>query len=150
MAGPEDFQTVMAEVGNFQAALGKIREHLRSAQGKEILGDMLGKIQTARADVEVEYPKAMTVIEESARSVIANAKKRRAQQGQRQAEIAQKAAALQAAQQKAALPRPKPEVKVDPALGQRLRTELLERFAPHTGSDDSERGKIREAWQDWD
>lgn len=150
MAGPVDFQTVMAEVGNFQAALGKIREHLRSAQGKEILGDMLDQIQSARANVEVEYPKAMKVIEDSARSVIADAKPRLAQQGQRRAAIAQKAAAMEAAQQKAALPPAKPEVKIDPALGQRLRTELLERFGPQTGADQVNQSKIREAWQDWD
>jgi hypothetical protein len=150
MAGPEDFQSVMAELGNFQAALENVRANLRSAKGQEILGDILDQLQTARADVEVEYPKAMNVIEESARSVIATAKQRRAQQGQRRAEIAQKAAAVQAAQQKAALPPPKPEVKVDPALGQKLRLELLQRFASQTGDGNRDVDRIREAWQDWD
>lgn len=150
MAGPVDFQSVMADLGNFQAALGEIRANLRSAKGQEILGNILDQLQTTRADVEVKYPEAMNVIEESARSVIATTKQRRAQQGQRRAEIAQKAAAVQAAQQKAALPPAKPEVKVDPALGQKLRLELLRRFASQTGSGNPTVNRIREAWQDWD
>ncbi len=150
MAETLDFQSVMAELTNFQSAIGDIHTRLRSVKHKEILGDMLDKIQSARAEVEVEYPKAMNLIEDTARKVMAEAKQDLAKNEQKRAELDQKIAASKAAQPKAPKLPSKPEVKVDPALGQRLRTELLERFGPQTESNGLNPSKIREAWQDWE
>jgi len=149
MAEPLNFQSVMAELTNFQNAIGEIHANLRSVKHKEILGDMLDEIRSARAEVEVEFPKAINLIEDTAQKVMAEAKQELAKNEQMRAELDRKVAASKAAPQKAPVPPPKIGVKVDPALGQTLRTELLERFGLQTDANTAKFSKIREAWQDW-
>jgi hypothetical protein len=144
-----DFQSVMAELTVFQNAIGKIQANLKNAKNKEILGDVLAKVQQARSEVEIEYPKAMNLIEENAKSVLAEAEQGLAQMDQKRADYDQKAAAFQAAKKQAGqLPAP-PEAKIDPAMGMTLRNELLNRFGPQTLTENGSSEKIREAWQDW-
>jgi hypothetical protein len=150
MAANVDFQSVMAQLTDFQNALGKIHANLTNAKNKGILGDMLEKLQGARADVEIEYPKAMNLIDETARSVMTESQEALAKIEQKRAAFEQEKATTQAAKKQAPKLPPKPEVKVDPALGQKLRVELLQRFGPQTEHDDSAASRVREAWQDWD
>ena len=145
-----DFQSVMDELTVFQNAIGKIHANLNNAKNQEILGNVLADIQKARAEVEVEYPKTMKLIHDTARSVLTEAKEMQGELVQKRAEAEQRLASVQAAREEAAMPPLKPEVKVDPALGQMLRTELLDRFGPQGNGDGADLERIREAWQDWD
>lgn len=150
MAAPIDFQSVMAEVGNLQTAIAKIHGGLKNKKNKEILGDVLDQMTRARADVEIEYPKALAMVQETARRNLAKAQEMRANLEQQKAACEQRQAEIQAAQKKAAEAKPaKPEAKVDPALGPKLRIELLQRFSAKVDTTQSEARKIREAWQDW-
>ena len=150
MAATVDFQSVMSELTDFQNALGRIHANLTNVKNKEILGDMLDKMSGARTEVEVEYPKAMNLIDETARTVKAESQAELAKLAEERAQREQEQATIEAAKPKAALSLPKPEAKVDPALGLKLRAELLERFGPGNDSADVGRNRIREAWQDWD
>ncbi len=149
MAAAVDFQSVMAELSQFQNALGDIHASLKNQKNKEILGDVLDRIREARADVEVEYPKVMDLILSTARQCQDEAQQNLAKIADKKAQIQQKTAALAAAQK--ALPaKPElPDAKIDPVLGQKLRLDLLERFCPdETDLDGMDR--IREAWEDWE
>ncbi len=150
MEAPVDFQSVMAELTVFQNAIGDIHAKLKNKKNKEILGDVLDRLKSARADTEVEYPKAMDLIQSTAQQSKAKAEQALAQIAQKKAAIEQRQAEIQAAQKAVPSKPALSEAKVDPALGQKLRSELLERFGQRTGANQSEASKIREAWQDWD
>ena len=150
MKDPVDFQDVMGELTDFQNAIGEIHSGLKNAKNKEILGSVLDSLQKARADVEVEYPKAMNMIDETAQRVRKEAKERLAEMQKQKAAAQKNAEAMQAKMGQPPKRTPKSEIKVDPALGEKLRVELLERFQSSTEDLGSHASKIREAWQDWD
>ncbi len=150
MEPPVDFQSVMAELTVFQNAIGDIHANLKNKKNKEILGDVLDRLQGARVEAEVEYPKAMDLIQSTAQQAKAEAEQALAQIDQKKAAVKQRMAEIQAAQKAAPAKPASPEAKVDPALGQKLRSELLERFGPRSDADHPGIGRIREAWQDWD
>lgn len=150
MAAPVDFPSVMAEFTVFQTALAKIHANLTNVKNKELLGDTLSRLQTARVDVEAKYPAAMSAIEEAEKEVMAKSQQHQAEVAKRQAELGQKKAVLDAAKKQGAAIPPMPEAKIDPTLGQKLRLELLQRFGLQTGDGKPGANRIREAWQDWD
>lgn len=143
MAEPVDFASVMAELTVFQTELAKIHSNLANAKNKRLLGDLLDRMQSARVEVETEYPKAMTAIEEISRAAVAESRAgvAKAQQRKAEAEAAKKVVPKCA---------PMVEPKVDPGLGQKLRRELLQRFGRQNGDGRPGANRIREAWQDWD
>ena len=149
MAAPVDFGSVMADLTVFQEAIGKIQAGLKNKTNKEILGDVLNRLQEARVEAEESFPKAMDLIVSTAQQAKAEAEQTLGQLAQTKAAVEQRTAQLQAAQGAVPAKAAPPEQPVDPALGQKLRVELLRQFGPSdTESDDS--GKIREAWQDWE
>ena len=150
MAPKLDFQSVMDELTVFQNALGKIHASLNNARNKEVLGAAIEDLQNARAQVEIEYPKADALLTATARKVLAEAEQAKVEAEKERAEVEQRIAASKAAQNEKLAPPPKPVAKIDPALGQTLRVDLLQRFGPQNGKDASAAGRIREAWQDWD
>ncbi len=149
MPDPMNFSALMAEVGKFQAGLSKVRAELTNPAQREILGKILSRLQTAKAEAQVTVPAALTTIKES----IANTRKgiaaEQAKIPAKKAEVAELKAKLKKPKAPAAVP-PKPEVKVDPALGGKLREELLGRYGKSLGLDDEALPeRIKEAWQDW-
>lgn len=150
MAAPGDFPSVMAELTVFQTVLAKIHANLTNVKNKELLGDTLDRLQVARMDVEAKYPAAMSAIDEAVEEVRAKVTKHRAEVAKRQAEFAQKKAMMDAAMKQGGAIPAAPEAKIDPTLGQKLRSELLQRFSPQAGDGKLGANRIREAWQDWD
>lgn len=156
MAVP-NFEELMGDVRKFQQALGQVHSTLTSPQDKDLLGDLMNRIETARQDVEKTYPQAVDAIKKSATDTQANMAQAEDVRAGLEKEIRAKAdenAKKAASAPKPAEPRPPsrppvPDLKTEDNMGAKLRGELLHRFAdippPHL-----EEEVDRDVWQDWD
>ncbi len=150
MPAPIDFGAIVSELANFQSEAAKMCATLKSAKQREVIGDMLTRLQSAKADVERLYPETMDFIEKDARNTIAEAESQQAEAAQLKEKLNTLAAGQQAAASAAPKAAPKPPTPVDPGLGGRLREELLERFGPLANLNvQTLEDNVREVWQDW-
>lgn len=158
-----DFASIMADLTQFQHAIGRICSQLTDPRQKEVLGEALGNVAKARVDVEATYPKTIKLIDDRARQTIQEgeatlrqirekkqwleqAKQQAAQGGQTAAQVA---GALPAAAGLAAPPAiAEQAAELHPAA--QLRDELLTHFLPQGAPRAASPVKIdREIWQDW-
>ena len=138
-----DFNSILADLTTFQQQVGKIHSELTNPKQKAALGAALQKVAEARADVEVNYPKAIKTIEESA----ARSQARSKAGLEKVAALREKLAALK--NRPPAAPPKKEPPKFDGQLGARLSSELLSRFADRAPSLPDDDGDDREIWEDW-
>lgn len=150
-AQPVDFNALMADVQKMQQFLAKVQGGLTQPKQKEILGELLDKIDQARADAEKTYPVAVKTIRESAERTqrdVAEMQKDVAAHRAKLAEL-QAAAAARPPAPKITIRRPKtrtlPPLTFEP--GNLLRKELLQRFAGL--ADRKSKADDREIWEDW-
>jgi chaperonin cofactor prefoldin len=150
-AQPVDFNGLMADVQKMQQFLAKVQGGLKEPKQKEVLGELMARIDQARADVETSYPEAVKTIRESAERTnqqVAELQKQNDAHRQKLAELQAAAAA------KPPAPKPtvrRPKIRPLPALtfepGNLLRKELLQRFAGL--ADQKSKTDDREIWEDW-
>lgn len=147
-----DFASIMADLTQFQDAIGKIHSQLTNPRQREILGEALDNVAKSRADVERLYPQTIKKIEDHAKNTIREAEATQQQiQQKRQVldELKQRAGqAAGAAAAAAPAAEPKPPVELHPAA--QLREELLSRFQPQGAPKSAAPLKFdREIWEDW-
>lgn len=98
------------------------------------------------AEFVAAYPVAMAEINAKRDEVMSRAKKVEQEIPNIAAQV--KAAAAEYAKKQQ--PGTPPPAAVDPELGQRLRSELLERFAPPKPGSSADAARRHEIWEDWD
>lgn len=147
MSLQNEFTEIMTELTKFQSALGRVHTGLKSPKEKEMLGELLGKIEEARVEAQSAVPAAIQKIHEVAQDVQQRAEehKRKLVELQKQIEERKNNPPQPAA------PPPKPEVQFDPNLGMQLSRELLQHITPPAAAITSERPTqvIKEIWEDW-
>ena len=153
-----DFPSIMADLTQFQNAVGKIHAQLTDPRQKQVLGEALDNIVKSRADVERLYPKTIKQIDDHANHTIheAEATQQQIQQKrqwleqleQKSAQAGQAAGIAGAAVGALPAAAPKPAVELHPAA--QLREELLAHFGPKPTTLAGSPIKIdREIWEDW-
>lgn len=146
---PVDFNGLMADVQKMQQVLAQIHGSLTQPRQKEVLGELLGKIEQARSDAETAYPNAVKTIRDSAENTVREATQLKAENDAKRAEVAKLQEQQQPPPPKPTIRRPSvatlPPITVEP--GSLLRKEILQRFGgvivKKAASDD------REIWEDW-
>jgi hypothetical protein len=147
-----DMGAILGDLGKLQNELVHAHGLLTDPRERQMVEGMMGDLKRATSEMTPAYEEAKAALEKDqaeARSTAAEAKQKLQARKQK---LDEKIAAKKAAAKppKAPTPPPKPEVKIDPAVGQRLRTELLQRYCP---IDPEVLGRtpddIKEAWQDW-
>lgn len=149
MPDPVNFDALMCDLGKFEQVMTEAQSTVSNARDRGMLSDLLTCMQDARAQVIETYPQAVSAIKASAEKSEAEIKAGMDAIDKRKKELEE----LLAARKDALPPSPpaKPEMKIDPALGQNLREELLGRYGkPEGPNGTAARRRIREAWEDWD
>ena len=143
-----DFRALLADVGKFQAALAKIHATIPPGKESQILSEVMAKLEENKVIVQAEIPKVMAKQEEQKQHIESGLAEGRAKMARLKAKMEE---AQQAAQEKAApLPMPpKPELRLDEGLGQRLRISLLTEFGKLPPAEEPSEESIKEIWQDW-
>lgn len=139
-----DFNQVCNQFRQFRAILGQALAAPGDAAVKQQLQSVTATLDQNFAQLQTAYPNALAAIDAQLAGVHKSAAKTTSQLSGLKEAIT--AAEAQAATVADAAP---PATPVDPALGQQLRQELLERFghtAIHVGAGTS---ADREIWQDW-
>ena len=146
MSLQNEFSAILQELNKFQSTIGRVHQGLNNEKEQAILGELLTKIETARADAESAVPNAMAKIREVAMDV----QKRAEEQAKKLADLQKQIEERKKNPPQAPPPPAKPEVKFDPALGALLSQELLEHVAPRAVSQlPPQRQVIKEIWEDW-
>jgi len=145
------FNNLMAELTKFQEAVGEIHRGLRNEKHKAILGEVLDRLREEKAEAEATVPATLNKLVQRSEQTQAELK---SELDRLQKQFAQANSHLAAARKKQTEPAQAPqaapaEPKIDPHLGEQLRTELLERFAAPDGSAAQRTAAIKEAWEDW-
>jgi hypothetical protein len=125
---------MFAELTHFQEVMNRVHGSLRNPEDKAKLGEVLTQLQKARAEAEEKVP---AILQEKLRhaqkakaemEVLAKQLREKQQELEAQKkEAVEKKAAAQTAVTVPSLPA-RPELSIDPKLGQDLRTELLKTY----------------------
>jgi hypothetical protein len=147
MSVEAEFSEIMQELTQFQTAIGRAASGLKNDREREMVSDLLQRIQAARVDAESSVPAAINKIREVAQDV-----QRQAEEHHKKLnELAQQIEERKNNPPKAPAPPPKPEVQFDPNLGATLSAELLSHLSPSAAlSSSAPPGQIiKEIWEDW-
>lgn len=141
-----EFTEILGQLSQFQSAIGRVHQTLRAPKEREILGDLIAKIEQARQDAQTAVPAAIRKIHEATRDV-----EQRAQAQQAKLDVLQKQ--LEERQKnppKPPAPPAPPPVKFDPNLGAELCRELLQHLSPpHAAASSPGVQVVKEIWEDW-
>lgn len=141
-----EFSAILGELTKFQSAIGRVHKGLHAQKEKEILGELLGKIDQARTDAETAVPAAIQKIRDVAQEVQARAE----EQQKKLAELQKQIEERKKNPPQPPAPPAKPEVHFDPNLGAQLAHELIERVAPMQAAPiEKPTQVIKEIWEDW-
>jgi hypothetical protein len=139
-----DFNQVCNQFRQFRAILGQALAAPGDAAVKQQLQSVTATLDRNFAELQTAYPNALAAIDAQLAGVHQSAEKTTAQLSGLKEAIA--VAEAQAAKAVDASP---PPAAVDPALGQKLREELLERFGHPVSHEGVPPSADREIWQDW-
>jgi hypothetical protein len=143
MAQP-DFNQVCDQFRQFRAIVGQALAAPGDAAVKQQLQGLTATLDKTFVELQEAYPQAMAAIDAKLADVQKSAQDTSATlSGLKQTMAAaeeQAAAAAQSVPEKPA---------VDPALGQKLRDELLQRFGQHEADASTTGTGSGEIWQDW-
>jgi DNA-binding protein H-NS len=147
MSLQNEFTEIMSELSKFQSALGRVHSGLKATKEKEMLGELLGKIEEARVEAQSAVPAAIQRIHEVAKDV----QKRAEEHKRKLVELQKQIEERKNNPPQPAAPPPKPEVQFDPNLGMQLSRELLQHVAPPVAATSTEKPTqvIKEIWEDW-
>lgn len=141
-----EFSEILNELSRFQSAIGRVHEGVRSQKEREMLGELITKINEARSQAETAVPAAIDKIKQVAQEV----QQRAEEQKQKLAELYKQIEERKNNPPKAPPPPPKPELHFDPNLGAQLSQELIQHVAPPTtGAAPPATQVIKEIWEDW-
>jgi hypothetical protein len=139
------------ELGEITKSLGKLQDELANTtptvanpELREFMESMSEKLQTGRAQFAEVYKSASAGVDE-----------RLAKAQEKASSLLEQVSAAQKQLAEAPIPKipampAKPSFAIDPKLGQKLRQELLDRFAPDQPEAEQRAWEAgREAWDDW-
>jgi hypothetical protein len=135
-----DFNQVCNQFRQFRAILGQALAVPGDAGVKQQLEAVTATLDQNFAELQTAYPKALAAIE----AQLADVKQSTHNTAAQLARLKETIAAVEAPAAPVAAPAP----PVDPALGQKLREELLERFGRKVSGPPAMTAD-REIWQDW-
>jgi len=140
-----DFGSIMAELEVFQREVGKIQASLKNPKQKEILGEALQRVASAKVDAEKTYPEAMKTIRERTEQAQARANSAAAEA----AKLKQKFEQMAQAPPVDVKPPEKEAPRFDAQLGEKLSDELMNRLRARPAGEDDGQPIDREIWEDW-
>lgn len=149
MTIPDSFQHLTETIGDVQASLGRAQEQVADPAIRRQLDALGRQIQQGHAEVAQAYQQSMASVQQRLQNV--NEKVESAQKAVAEHQQAAKAAPAAAppVQGKRKVKAPQREGEIDPELGPRLRSEILDRFARKPQQQPST-NTSREVWEDWD
>lgn len=148
---PPNLPNLWKNLDHFQSVITKVHESLTNPTQKQALGELLGKLQEARANAEKVVPEVVNGMQKKNEALKAWAEDFQTKIAEKRQELdALKAAAAQKPKKAAPTPTgptPRPPDKIQIVPGQTLREEMLDQLGavPHQpASSESD----REIWKD--
>lgn len=147
---PAGFSSVMADVDQFLSVLANAQVGLPEQRERDLMGVLLSRLQEARQAATEVIPKAMGNLQQCMEQYQVAAEKLKAEIREQQQKLADLEASPPVRVPGSTPPPPPVEPPtIDPALGQKLREELLAKLfgttppvaPPRPGKD---------IWQDWE
>lgn len=152
MSEPVSFAGMMVELGKFQSALADAHGSLRNEKHKQILGELLARLQEQKSKAEATIPPILAQIRDRfqrTESELKSESERIQKQHKALKERLEKARKQPPAGPPSTGKPATPEPKINPDLGAQLRLELLQRFGCPAGDPSHGPATIKEAWEDW-
>lgn len=147
---PEDLPNLWKMMDSFQAQLGKVHESLSNPEHKKILGEVLSKLQEARAETEKTVPDSVQEMHDAAQQMKADSEylTARVKQAQQDLEATMQEQAKKPAStpKKGRKPTPRSRSASHDVAGDKLRDELLRHGETGRGHSTSDEHEI---WEDW-
>lgn len=159
MPQPVNFEELMADLTKFQEIMAQIQAGLTRPKEKELLGDLLDRVQKARVEVEETYPKTAQFLNNKlqdtrteAQAMLEDNARRSAELHARMDEAKKQAKEVPPPRAKKAPSPVKPSFHLDPEKGNKLRLEMLQFLGIQAKQDGKGRGlgEDHEIWEDWD
>ena len=143
MATP-DFNQLCNDFRQFRAILGKALTSPDSSGAKQQLESLTTQLDEAFAELHDAYPRANADLDAQIAATRASVAKTGTEVAAMKDQLSAAVAAAASAQLPAA-----PADTIDPELGTRLRSELLERFGIRADQASAEKTLDKEIWEDW-
>ena len=142
-----EFSEIMQELTQFQTAIGRATAGLKNPREREMVEEMLTRIQQAHVEAESAVPAAINKI----RSVAEDLQQRAKEHHEKLSHLAKQIEERKNNPPQTSPPPDKPEIKFDPNLGAVLSAELLSHLQPATpvASPAEAKQVIKEIWEDW-
>jgi hypothetical protein len=141
-----DLDKVSVAIQKYQAMLGNLPRDAGNADMRKQVETMLASLEKTQAELRVEVEKHNQRMSETVKTV---QEKTAGARDQVESAIKEANEKAQAAAAKKAARKEKPQKPVDPQLGKRLRSRLLEEFGNRRPTADAH-PEDREIWEDWD
>jgi hypothetical protein len=149
LASQLDLGDLFGDIDRLIAAADDTAKGLDQPGEKQLLSAVVEKLKLARKDAEEIVPAKLEELKTLAESQAARAEELQAELDKMHNEMAERMAAMQAEVPTPPAASPAPEFMPDPALGARLRDELLRRFGPPTGTEPPPFRPGKDIWEDW-
>src|SRR5262245_44762871 len=146
---PENVPNLWQCLDEFQSSMASIHASLSNPKEKEALGELLSRLQDTRKEAEKLVPQLVQDMYKENEKVKAWAEQALPEIEKMQAELEEMTQAQPPLPESLVTPGA-PELPIDPALGQKLRLELLELFGGLGKDELPERRDMGEAWRDWE
>lgn len=147
MPPPVEFHALMQEVGQFLGVMAQEHQSLPPGKERDLLGELLAHAKISHQAALDHVPEQLTAVKQQLEETVAKAGTLKAEAEARLAEVEAMAAKPPVPPKPPATPAAPPPI--DPALGAKLRDELLAAFFPGTKPAPPPRtGK--DIWQDWE
>lgn len=146
MSLANEFSEILTELSKFQSAIGRVHQGVRASKERDMLGELITKIDEARNEAQSAVPAAINKIHEVAKEVQQRAEEHK----QKLVELQKQIEERKNNPPKPPAPPAKPEVHFDPNLGAQLCKELMQHVAPPAAASAQQSTQvIKEIWEDW-
>jgi DNA repair exonuclease SbcCD ATPase subunit len=141
-----EFSEIITELSKFQSTISRVHQGARASKERDMLGELITKIDEARNEAQTAVPNAINKIHQVAKEVQQRAEEHKAKLVELQKQIEER---------KKNPPQPpappaKPDVQFDPNLGAQLCKELMQHVAPPSAATVQQPTQvIKEIWEDW-
>jgi hypothetical protein len=142
-----DIDDILAEVAKFRDHVSKVHSRLKHPQERQLLGEVLAKIDESRFEAKEKFTAAVAAMEQGVEQAKSTANANLAKTAQLRQQLDEMLKA-QAAAAQAQPPQAQPP-EFDFQLGERLSREMLAQFEGKPAASPADRIADREIWQDW-
>jgi hypothetical protein len=150
MAFENAFDDLFGHIDRIVRAAATTAERLPPSRERTLLAAVADKLKEARTDAATFVPAGLTAVKQEAEQQLAVAQRLGEEATAARRDLMASAEAASAPRPAAPAPAPPPQPFVpDPALGGRLRDDLLGRFGPPAADAPPTRGPGKDIWEDW-